>query len=393
MILYVNTTADPCNSSAKLVEGLRSYARSISETTILAAGRGNPDIKIGGGADFLIHTLRSRLTGREGEGSRNATLRLIRELDRHPIKTVHLHNLHGHYLNIDIFSDYLSEREVKTVLTLHDCWWMTGRCATFIHHGCQPSAEVCSHCRWKNEYPKALISDAVRNLENKRKWLGRLPGLTIAGVSEWVTEAAKKYLRTDAEYITIPNGTDTGFFRPTLAKESGLILAVAANWEPWKRLDYLERIAARLAGEAKIAVIGNLMGQRLPKGTIYLGKNFSPSQMRDFYSRASLLIAPSTGETFGLTLLESMACGTPVIANSGGASFREILSAGKGGTLVDFSNPEAVANEIRASLSCKKKFAPRSLVEQKFSIVEMSRRYFEIYGYSTGLGFGASSGV
>ena len=368
MILFINTTADPRNASAKLVSALRGQLFSEGTESVLAYGRGystlTQDIKIGSTSDLLSHTAFSRLTGREGEASGIATYNLLRQLDKLDIKLVHIHNLHGHYLNVRMLTNWVKAKQLPVVLTLHDCWTFSPRCATFIHNNCEPSAAYCRHCRHKDEYPAALYFNPERNLAKKRQWFQGIDNITVAGVSNWITDLAKQHFPSyDARFITIGNGVDHTIFNPEDRNINGnsknkKLIAAAANWEPSKGLEHIIELSSHLPAEYELTVIGNLMGKALPDSIKYGGRNLSPEQMAEAYRSADILLFPAKAETFGMVLAEALACGTPVIANQSPAS-REIITP-TDGLLADFSSPESVVSAISSILEYPGKYNPES---------------------------------
>lgn len=379
MILFINTTADPRNASAKLVDALRGRLFSEGYRSILAHGRGESpqtdDIRIGDFPDLALHTLLSRLTGREGEGSRRNTIKLLKQLDRLDISLVHLHNLHGHYLNMDLLTTWLRVNAIPVILTLHDCWTITPRCATFLHNGCRPDADFCRNCRFKKEYPAALTFSPAHNIRKRREWFSGLADLTVAGVSEWITGyAMHSFQSRDARFITIPNGVDTSVFHPsaTSSRRKKTLLAAAANWEPSKGLDKIIRLSEILPEEYQLNVIGNLMGHTLPTRINHIGSRLSPNQMAEAYNKTDILLFPAAAETFGMILAEAQACGIPAIAQDIPAS-KYILGT-RGGILTDFSDPEKIISAIMSISSSEGQYIPQVL-----DIKNATDRYMDIY--------------
>lgn len=82
--------------------------------------------------------LQTRLDGKAGFHSKAATKRLLARLDKINPDVVHLHNLHGYYLNVEMLFEWLAEHDYKVEWTLHDCWAFTGHCAYFTYVKCAP---------------------------------------------------------------------------------------------------------------------------------------------------------------------------------------------------------------------------------------------------------------
>jgi glycosyltransferase involved in cell wall biosynthesis len=114
------------------------------------------------------------------------------------------------------------------------------------------------------------------------------------------------------------------------------------------------KVGADFTGEQK----GWIAAHGLEEWVTYLGMPDQPTLMQ-FYNAADLLLAPSTHEGFGITLLEAMACGTPVITGNVSA-MPEVV--GDAGVLVDPLNVEAIAAAV---LHLRRDEAYRELLRQK----------------------------
>ena len=112
-------------------------------------------IRIGSDFDVLLHGLETRLFDRHCLGSRIATRKLISQIQDIKPDIIHLHHLHGYYINIKILFDYLSSAKIPVIWTFHDCWSFTGHCTHFDFVGCEKWKTECHHCEQKTEYPKS----------------------------------------------------------------------------------------------------------------------------------------------------------------------------------------------------------------------------------------------
>ena len=93
-------------------------------------------VRIGTDLDVKLHGIKTRLFDRHGFGSKRATKKFIKWVEEYDPDVIHLHNLHGYYINIKILFDYLKKANKKVVWTLHDCWAFTGHCTHFDFVGC-----------------------------------------------------------------------------------------------------------------------------------------------------------------------------------------------------------------------------------------------------------------
>src|SRR5574344_1682742 len=91
---------------------------------------------IGNTLDHKIHALLSRIHGKQAYYSHIPTRNLIRWIDERKPEIVHLHNLHSNYIHLNMLLHYLAERDIKTIVTLHDCWFITGGCFHYTAAGC-----------------------------------------------------------------------------------------------------------------------------------------------------------------------------------------------------------------------------------------------------------------
>ena len=103
--------------------------------------------KIGGIVDKYIHIKLAECTGKHGCYSYYATKKLIKKIKDYKPDIIHMHNLHGWFLNIPIFFDFLSKYKIPVVWTLHDCWAFTGHCTYYTKDNCYKWKVGCSNCK------------------------------------------------------------------------------------------------------------------------------------------------------------------------------------------------------------------------------------------------------
>ena len=114
-------------------ESYIAYGREIAKNCDTA-------IRIGNKYDNYAHVLLTRIFDKHGFGSKKATKEFIKKIEELDPDVIHLHNIHGYYINIELLFDYLKEADKPVIWTLHDCWAFTGHCAHFDYIGCN---------RWK----------------------------------------------------------------------------------------------------------------------------------------------------------------------------------------------------------------------------------------------------
>ena len=165
-ILFINTVCGK-GSTGRIASQIGAAAEQAGGSYMVAYGRGvdgDPEhsYRIGGKWHTYVHAFLSRITDRAGFYSKAATKQLVKFIRAYHPDAIHLHNLHGYYLNIEILFDYLkNEYKGKVVWTLHDCWAFTGHCVHYTCAGCDRWKTGCHHCPEKGEYPASVLADQV----------------------------------------------------------------------------------------------------------------------------------------------------------------------------------------------------------------------------------------
>ena len=178
-ILQINTTCGT-GSTGRIAVDIAKIAQEQGHDTLIAYGRnyketpGIKAIRIGNDFDVYAHVLYTRITDKTGFASTHATRKFIQKIKEYDPDEIHLHNIHGYYINIEVLFNYLKEANKPVVWTLHDCWAFTGHCAYFDHVGCDRWKTGCYGCPQKNSYPASkFLSNAQFNYENKKRLFTR----------------------------------------------------------------------------------------------------------------------------------------------------------------------------------------------------------------------------
>ena len=142
-----------------------------------------PYIKIGNNLGVYCDGVLTRLTDRAGFFSRKATRKLIKEIQEYNPDIIHLHNLHGYYINVEILFEFLKQYGKPVVWTLHDCWAFTGHCCYYSMVGCEKWIDGCHDCEQIHAYPKSLLIDnSKNNYRKKQKLFTSMPNLQLVTV-------------------------------------------------------------------------------------------------------------------------------------------------------------------------------------------------------------------
>ena len=341
------------------------------------------------------HVIKARFLDKMGHGSRGATKRLVRKLKEIQPDIVHLHNIHGYYLNIKVLFKYLKENHVKVIWTLHDCWAFTGGCAYFLACGCEKWREGCFACPQKNTYPQSYLDKSKREYLFKKKIFTGVPDLLLTAPSEWLADMARQSFLREYPVVPIYNGVDTEVFRPASPEENRetreklgipenakMILGVANVWDQRKRLSAMVALASAVSKDnAVVAVVGisEKQKQALPAGMIGITRTESAEALARLYAAADVFVSTSVEESFSLVIAEAMACGTPVVCADGGGC-RELVAEGVG-KVVPRDDKAALLDAVREVLAHREIFAEpcRARCERYYSLSAMVNGYVNLY--------------
>ncbi len=284
-------------------------------------------IVIGTKVDQYIHALMTRIFDCCGFLSRRATKQLIKQIEAIHPNVIHLHNIHGYYLNIPVLFDYLKKSGIPVVWTLHDCWAFTGHCVHYTCVSCFKWKSECYDCPRKKTYPNSFLLDrSKQNFELKKRAYENMPNITLVPVSHWLGREVSQSMLGKYSIHVIQNGIDVNVFRPRRESVAGVreryglcgkyvVLGVATGWSEEVGLSTFFRLRKQLSADFAIVMVGctpNILKQ-LPDGIIGISRTNNVDELAEIYSAADILFNASYQETFGLVTAEAMACGTPVI--------------------------------------------------------------------------------
>lgn len=327
-LLQINVTSN-WGSTGRIVEDIGKEAIERGITSFVAYGRNannsiSNTIRIGTIMDIYVHYIQTRLLDRQGLASVGATKDLVDEIIKIAPDIIHLHNIHGYYLNFPILFKFLAQANIPVIWTLHDCWSFTGHCTHYSFIGCKRWQTSCHNCPQRRMYPKSLLFDRSRkNFVDKLNYFTSMKNLTLVTVSQWLaSEIAKSFLKKYPTHV-IHNGVDTEVFTPMIGKKNDfgiaehkfVILGVASVWSPRKGLQDFFYLRQYLSADYIIILIGldKKQIESLPKGIIGLQRTNSINELAKYYSIADVYLNTSVEETFGLTTVESLSCGVPAI--------------------------------------------------------------------------------
>jgi glycosyltransferase involved in cell wall biosynthesis len=397
-ILQINSVVG-FGSTGNIVEMIDIEATKNGYLSFLAYGRDSflneqsNNIRIGNKIDIYRHVFFTRILDRHGLSSINVTKELIRKIDKISPDIVHLHNIHGYYLNYEVLFKYLSTANVPVIWTMHDCWAITGHCAHFSFSQCDKWKTNCFNCHQKQYYPASLCIDrSHKNYIQKLNAFTQVQNLIIVTVSKWLATIMKESFLGKYEIKVINNGVDIDIFHPMQDKNrikekyqiqnDKMLMGVASTWHERKGLYDYCKLRSFLPDEYDIVLVGLSKKQikNLPKGIIGIERTWDRIELASLYSAADIVLNLSREETFGLTTVEGFACGTPGIVYNATAS-PELVNSHLG-EVVELGNLNQLLSAINKILQNGKEYYSLNCRQWAVSCYNMKdkwKQYIELY--------------
>ncbi|MBP2068991.1 glycosyltransferase [Anaerococcus nagyae] len=396
-ILQINITMD-IGSTGKIVHDISNYITSRGHESYVMCGYQlkNYDNVYCFSPDFLQFntkkdTLISRITGKMGYRYKSKTKDAMAWIEKINPDIVHLHNIHGDWINVPVLINYLADKKIPIVYTLHDCWSFTGRCSHFENIQCYKWKNGCYDCKNLKVYPISYFFDFSKEMwQDKQDWFSRLNIVKIITPSNWLRDYASESILKDYSITTINNGIDTDRFRPSLYDESSInqtdkkiILGVASTWTKFKGLhDFYE--LNRLIDHSKYQIVLVGLNKRqlsdVPDDIIAIGRTNNVDELIDIYTRSTVFVNMTYLDNYPTVNLESISCGTPVVTYNTGGSPESINKST--GLVVDQGDIPAVLESIEYFSNLDRKTVEkdcRLYAVNNFSKENRYEQYYNIY--------------
>lgn len=399
-LLQINITAN-WGSTGKIAESIGIAAMKAGWVSYIAYGRWcTPSqshlIKIGGKCDMYLHYAEQLLRDNEGLCSKSSTKKLIRKIEELRPDVIQLHNIHDHYLNYQVLFEYLNNSDVKVVWTFHDCWAFTGHCFHFVSKDCMRWVSGCYDCPMKGCYPKTFVDKSIRNYALKKSLFTANKNLHIVTVSEWLQSKVRQSFLKEKEIRVINNGVDVELFHQVSSSEikqtelktiagkgyKFVAIGVATLWNEEKGLVDYVKLSQMLADDEALVLVGvsEQIKKTLPERIVCIQRTSSIKELVMWYNIADVVLSLSKAETFGMTIAEGLACGTPGIVYDNTAH-RELISEGTG-FVVDNGDVDSVCSRIKDIKEKGKSFfsaACRERAELLFNKDMAYEKYMTLY--------------
>jgi putative colanic acid biosynthesis glycosyltransferase len=385
------------SSTGKIVADLIAGLGDLGHTSMACFGRG-PDsknynvFKISSKAEVFVHALGTRIIGLTDGFSPLATRRLIEHIESFKPDVVHLHDLHGYYINIRPLIEYLKVKRIPTIWTFHCEFMYTGKCGYALD--CENWKTVCKNCPDLRGYPSSWFFDFTTHMfREKQALFSDFERVHLVAPSEWLAGRMRQSIVRDKPISVVHNGLDTATFyrRDTKELRSSLgltseyiVLSVGSNLlSELKGGRWVVELANRNPNADMVFVMVGVdqMPKQIPRNVRMLPRIFDQNLLAQYYSLADVLLLTSEKETFSMVSAESLACGTPVIGFDSGAP-KEVAIPGFG-KFVPYSDLEALDSlllSVRASeVTLKSSNECAQFAKARYSKGTMVNAYESIY--------------
>ncbi len=388
-VLQINTVY-PQGSTGKIAEDIHNLCIDNGIECVTAYRYESmaellPDTKtVSSYLDCHAHNRLATLTMLQGCFSYWKTRKFLRWIKKYSPDIIHLHNIHGSYINHKLLFRYIKNHNIKAIWTLHDCWVVTGGCTYYDMVGCEKWKTSCSACPQKTGY---FDGSAIMH-KRKKKWFSGIPRMVLVANSEWTASQVKSSYMNQYPVKVIYNGIDLSSFKPTPSdfrskyglENKKIVLGVSFGWGKRKGLDIFIELARRLPDDYKIVLVGtnDNVDKQLPKEILTIHRTQSKKELAEIYTSSDVFANPTREEAFGLVNIEALACGTPGVTFRTGGSPECYDSTC--GVVVEKNDIDAMEREIRRICETKPYNEDDCIrFAEKFNKHDKYQEYIDLY--------------
>ena len=389
-VLFVNLVYG-IGSTGKIIADimnlLKKYGNDVKALYGTGACSDNADtVKVSGKLEYYFHNAVSRFTDHAGLYSWAATRKMIREIRAFQPDLIHLHTLHGFYVNYEMLFRFLKEANIPVVWTLHDCWTFTGHCTHFSQVKCIQWQTECRDCKLLYRYPQCYWKgDVRRNFLRKKAAFTGVKNLTITTPSQWLADQVSRSFLQNYPITVIPNGIDRMIFSPQPSslrekyhlEDKKIVLGVANAWNARKGLPDLLTLADRLGSDYQGVLFGLIEKQLpdIPSDVLGLLRTANQTELAQWYTAADVFVNPTYEDTFPSVDLEAQACGTPVVVYETDGCPETVMPGN--GLLIPQGDMQALENAVKTIADSGRRADPQRMAQ--FDREQAYQGYIKLY--------------
>ncbi len=394
-----------CNSGStgRIAEDIAKITDAHNWGNHIAFGRNSPPSKvanpyqISSNKQLYFNILQARFLDNDGFLNSANTKKLVEKIDSINPSIIHLHNIHGYYLDLRVLFKYIKEKNIATVFTLHDCWSFTGHCAYFDFANCDKWKSLCEKCPQKSTYPKSIFLDrSKQNFLAKKEFIASYKNLHLVPVSDWLSDLLEDSIYKNTDKTVIKNGINLDVFKPINPsdciyakypiKGKFAILGVASPWNQRKGFSDFLKLSAMLKDDEIIVMVGLDDKQvelikKSYKNIIPIKRTANTQELAEIYTACNVFFNPTYEDNYPTTNMEAQSCGTPVVCyDTGGA--KETFDEGTTGFHIEKGNLDMSLNALRKVKELgKDSFAEnlKTKSQKDFNMTQCFAKYYELY--------------
>lgn len=393
-ILHVNCSE--IGSTGKIIQSISDYSHANGDKSVLLAPKitlkSNDSLKkyqTSFKGEQGIYRRINQIFGYQYGFAPFSTSKIKRIINKEKPDIVHVHCVNGNMVNVYKLFAFLKRKKIKTVITNHAEFFYTGNCSHAFE--CDKWLTGCGNCPSLYRSTLSKFFDVTKKAYVKmKKAISGLDDLVVVSVSPWVMERAKRSpIMKDCTHVLIENGVDASVFnkdKPFIPQEKKTVLQVTALFsdtdDSVKGGKYLVDVAKAYEDKnVEFLVAGrNVVSSDLPKNLKLLGRVLDQNELSNLYQKASVTLLTSKRETFGMAVIESLACGTPVVGFKSGGS--ESIATKAYSKFVDFGDTKSLINALDNVLDMKTDDLANKISSDaisRYSSEVMAKKYNDLY--------------